>query len=245
MMNSVRSSPVQPWASKRSRICSRQWSRSLSVCAGDRPFMNAEQVGHLALAHAIPQPQAEDQQLGVGQRTQCFAGGLAKGFMPSTIRPRRQRQGDIVVRQGMNAAGRTQPGNVGVLKDANEPGHERTLTIVAGQHGQPAGRLADKQLAPETRPPRFPVARRPADRSEPPEPAVRPQAGNRCGRFGRRRATPTPGHRRPGRRSRDTNPRNKASRDTPKMSSPVPYAETVQTSGRDASRRPLLPMRGR
>src|SRR5262245_48459256 len=112
-------------------------------------FVNADDAGYVALAEPVAEAQAEEQDLFVFQSRKPVSRGLTEGVVPAVLGLLGQRQADLLLRQGLLVELRTHLRQVPVLKDADEPGSERALTVVASQHRERAFGCADDQVAPE------------------------------------------------------------------------------------------------
>src|SRR5437899_12740018 len=106
-------------------------------------------MGNVALAQAIAHSQAQDQDLVVGQLAQAFASGLAKGLVPPAVLLRGQGQSEVVFRKGLNAGAVAKLGDVPVLKDADEPWHQKPLAVVARQYWQRTFDVGHQQMNPK------------------------------------------------------------------------------------------------
>src|SRR5262249_17806876 len=102
----------------------------------NRPLVNAQQLCHFALAHTVAQAQPQDEQLVLGKAAQGFARGEAKNIVPPGVGVFRQGERYVVLDYRMNLTAMAELRDVPVLEDANQPGDQRTLTIVPGQDGR-------------------------------------------------------------------------------------------------------------
>src|SRR5438046_4911179 len=115
----------------------------------DSSLMQTEQVGRVALAHAITHSQSQNEQLVFGELSDALAGSLAKGLVPVATLGVRQREGQIILGQGLNAGAVAELRYMPVLKNPNEPGHQWPLAVVTFQHRQRAFRVGHEEMGPE------------------------------------------------------------------------------------------------
>src|SRR5262249_52237841 len=83
------------------------------------------------------------------QFLEAFASRQAKRLMPASVGVGRQRQGHIVVGERLSSTALAKLRNAPVLEHPDQPGNERSLAIVPGQHRHGARRFRHEEVAPK------------------------------------------------------------------------------------------------